>query len=150
MAEEEKTEDTEETPKVEAAGTTEASGDTAGEPAPEEQAAPAEEELPQFTVKEIDKMNVPKLKEAALQYAGKIVGVHGMDKSELILSLKKINGIPLVEARGASKIDRKAIKGKIKSLHKDRDLAIEAKDSVKLNRVRNRAKALRRKLVRNA
>ncbi|MAE06948.1 MAG: hypothetical protein CMH76_11525 [Nitrospinae bacterium] len=145
MAEEEKTEDNEEAPKEEAAGTAEASGDLA-----KEQAAPVDEELPKFTVNEIEKMNVPKLKEAALQYMGKITSVHGMDKAELIRSLKEINGIPLIEARRASKIDRKAIKDKIKSLHKERDLAIDEKDRVKLKRVRNRAKALRRKLVRNA
>ena len=121
------------------------------EPAAEKaKAAPAEpeQEGPKLTAREIEKMNVPKLKEAALQYGGKITGVHGMDKIQLIRALKEINGIPLQESREASKIDRQAVKQKIKALKRERDSAIEGKDPVKLKRIRNRAKALRRKLVR--
>ncbi|MEE9239797.1 MAG: hypothetical protein V3U53_01235 [bacterium] len=132
----------------------EAEGDA---PAEEEQTEPEkaetapaepEQEGPKLTAREIEKMNVPKLKEAALQYGGKITGVHGMDKIQLIRALKEINGIPLQESREASKIDRQAVKQKIKALKRERDSAIEGKDPVKLKRIRNRAKALRRKLVR--
>ncbi len=105
---------------------------------------------PVLTAKEIDKMNVPKLKEAALAYGGKISGVHGMDKSQLIRALKEINGIPPVEAKRASKIDRSAVKQRIKSLKATRDQHVEAKDGVQLRRVRRRIKSLRRKLVRTA
>ena len=114
------------------------------------EAAPAEpeEEGPKLTAREIEKMNAPKLKEAALQYGGKITSVHGMDKTQLIRALKEINGIPLQEARRASKIDRQAVKQKIKALRRERDSALEGKDPVKLKRIRNSAKALRRKLVR--
>ena len=62
----------------------------------------------------------------------------------------KINGIPLQEAKRASKIDRQAIKQKIRAYKSERDAAIEDKDKGKLKRLRNRTKALRRKLVRNA
>lgn len=117
--------------------------------APEQDEAP-EQAGPVLTAKEIDKMNVPKLKEAALSYGGKISGVHGMDKTQLIRALKEINDIPLVEAKRTSKIDRSAVKQRIKALKNTRDQHIEAKDGVQLKRVRRRIKSLRRKLVRTA
>ena len=117
--------------------------------APEQDESP-EQVGPVLTAKEIDKMNVPKLKEAALAYGGKISGVHGMDKIQLIRALKEINDIPLVEAKRTSKIDRSAVKQQIKALKNMRDQHIEAKDGVQLGRVRKRIKSLRRKLVRTA
>ena len=118
--------------------------------APQKEAAAPEPEGPVLTAKEIDKMNVPKLKEAALAYGGKISGVHGMDKPQLIRVLKEINDIPLIEAKRTSKIDRSAVKQQIKALKNTRDQHIEAKDGVQLKRVRRRIKSLRRKLVRTA
>ncbi len=119
--------------------------------APEQDEAPEPEQAgPVLTAKEIDKMNVPKLKEAALAYGGKISGVHGMDKTQLIRALKEINDIPLVEAKRTSKIDRSAVKQRIKALKNMRDQHIEANDGVQLKRVRRRMKSLRRKLVRTA
>ena len=118
--------------------------------APQEEAAAPEPEGPVLTAKEIDKMNVPKLKGAALAYGGKISGVHGMDKTQLIRALKEINDIPLIEAKRTSKIDRSAVKQQIKALKNTRDQHIEAKDGVQLKRVRRRIKSLRRKLVRTA
>jgi len=106
------------------------------------------EEGPKLTAREIDKMNVPKLKEAALQYKGRIEGVHGMDKAQLVRALKEINGIPLQEAKRASQIDRTAVKQKIKALKNARVQHIEAKDALQLSRVRKRIKALKRRLVR--
>ena len=120
-------------------------------PAEEAKAEPAapKEEGPTLTAREIEKMNVPKLKEAALQYGGRISGVHGMDKAQLVKVLKEINDIPLQVARKSSKIDRQGVKQKIKGLKRERDGAIEDKDPVKLKRVRIRVKALRRKLIRS-
>lgn len=118
--------------------------------APEQEAEAPEQAGPVLTAKEIDKMNVPKLKEAALAYGGRISGVHGMDKTHLIRALKEINDIPLVEAKRTSKIDRSAVKQQIKTLKSMRDQHIEAKDGVQLKRVRRRMKSLRRKLVRTA
>lgn len=137
MAEEEKKEETEETNEAEASEQ------------PEQDEAP-EPAGPVLTAKEIDRMNVPKLKEAALAYGGKISGVHGMDKNQLIRALKEINDIPLLEAKRTSKIDRSAVKQQIKTLKNMRDQHIEAKDGVQLKRVRRRIKSLRRKLVRTA
>lgn len=116
----------------------------------QEEAAAPEPEGPVLTAKEIDKMTVPKLKEAALAYGGKISGVHGMDKTQLIRALKEINDIPLIEAKRTSKIDRSAVKQQIKALKNTRNQHIEAKDGVQLKRVRRRIKSLRRKLVRTA
>ena len=95
------------------------------EAAAEEEQAP-EQAGPVLTAKEINKMNVPKLKEAALAYGGKISGVHGMDKTQLIRALKEINDIPLIEAKRTSKIDRSAVKQRIKALKSMRDQHIEA------------------------
>lgn len=128
----------------------EAEAAPADEPAAEKKQAAPEVELPKFTEREIDKMTVPKLKDAALQYGGKISGIHGMGKADLIRALKEVNDIPFIKTKRASKIDRKAVKEKIKSLHKERDAALEGKDKIKLKRVRTHTKALRRKLVRNA
>ena len=114
----------------------------------EEASAPAEEEIPKLSAGEIDKMNVPKLKEAALGYGGKITGVHGMDKTQLVRVLKEINDIPLQESKRTSNIDRASIKEKIKTLKKERDQYLETQDSQQLKRTRNKIKALRRKLVR--
>ena len=118
--------------------------------AEEEREKTDEAEGPVLTAKDIDKMNVPKLKEAALAYGGKISGVHSMDKTHLIRALKEINDIPLIEAKRTSKIDRGAVKQQIKALKNMREQHIEAKDSVQLKRVRRRIKSLRRKLVRTA
>ena len=93
----------------------------------EQEAAAPEPEGPVLTAKEINKMNVPKLKEAALSYGGKISGVHGMDKTQLIRALKEINDIPLIEAKRTSKIDRSAVKQQIKALKNTRDQHIETK-----------------------
>ena len=112
------------------------------------QAAPAADEGPKLTAREIDKLNVPKLKEAALAYKGRISGVHGMDKTQLVRALKEINGIPLQEPKRASKIDRTAVKQKIKNLKKARAQHVESKDSLQLGRVRKRIKTLKRRLVR--
>lgn len=141
--------------KVEEAGSEEPPGEKAStEEAPAEEApteeAPAEDEGPTLTVREIEKMNVPKLKEAALQYGGRIQGVHGMDKNQLIRTLKEINDLPLQGAKRASKFDRTTVKQKIRTLRGGRDQAIADKDKVSLKRIRQRIKALRRKLVRSA
>ena len=114
----------------------------------EEASAPVEEELPKLSASEIDKMNVPKLKEAALSYGGRVTGVHGMDKTQLVRVLKEINDISLQENKRASNIDRPAIKEKIKTLKKERNQYLETKNSQQLKRTRNKIKALRRKLVR--
>jgi hypothetical protein len=107
-------------------------------------------ELPKLTVREIEKMNVPKLKEAALQYSGRIEGVHGMDKGKLIRALREVNDLPLQKSKRASQVDRTSLKQKIKTLKKERDRSIETKNQTQLQRVRRRTKALRRKLARNA
>ena len=114
----------------------------------EEASAPVEEELPKLSASEIDKMNVPKLKEAALSYGGRVTGVHGMDKTQLVRVLKEINDISLQENKRASNIDRASIKEKIKTLKKERNQYLETKNSQQLKRTRNKIKALRRKLVR--
>ncbi len=157
MADEEKNEAEGETPNEETAPEVkdeapeaEPEAAPAEEPAAEKKEAAPEVELPTITAREIDKMTVPKLKEAALQYGGKISGIHGMGKADLIRALKEVNDIPLVETKRTSKLDRKAVKGKIKSLHKERDAALEGKDKIKLKRVRIHTKALRRKLTRSA
>lgn len=145
MAEEEKAEAPAEAAETEAP----AEKEQAEPEKTEEAKAEPEKEGPKLTAREIEKMNVPKLKEAALQYGGRISGVHGMDKAQLVTVLKEINDIPLQVARKSSKIDRQGVKQKIKGLKRERDGAIEDKDPVKLKRVRIRVKALRRKLIRS-
>ena len=138
--------------KVEEAGGEEPPGEEApAEKAPEEE-APAEKEAegPKLAAREIEKMNVPKLKEAALGYGGRIQGIHGMDKNQLVRVLKEINNLPLQGAKRASNFDRTAVKQQIRTLRGGRDQAIADKDKVAIKRIRQRIKALRRKLVRSA
>src|SRR3972149_817048 len=100
------------------------------------EAAPAADEGPKLTAREIDKLNVPKLKEAALAYKGRISGVHGMDKAQLARALKEINGIPLQEPKRASKIDRTAVKQKIKTLKKESAQHAQTKNGLQPGRAR--------------
>ncbi|MBF0508273.1 MAG: transcription termination factor Rho, partial [Deltaproteobacteria bacterium] len=44
--------------------------------------------------KPLEKMTAKELRELALSL-GEIVGVHGMDKEELIVAIKTVKGIPL-------------------------------------------------------
>ena len=77
--------------------------------------------------KPLDKITAKELREVA-QDIPEIVGVHGMNKVELISAVKKARGIE--EKPGKQKDSSvREIKKKIKDLRKVRDAALESNDS---------------------
>ncbi|QTA80284.1 Transcription termination factor Rho N-terminal domain-containing protein [Desulfonema limicola] len=77
--------------------------------------------------KPLDKMTSKELREVAKEIDG-IVGVHGMNKTELISSIKKSRGI--IETAGSQKsADVRDIKQKIKELKVKYEAAAKKEDS---------------------
>ncbi len=73
--------------------------------------------------KPLDKMTAKELRELALS-TGDIVGVHAMNKAELIAAIKEVRGI--VDEKSKKKdIDVRALKVKIKELKDKRQKAVE-------------------------
>ncbi len=64
--------------------------------------------------KPLDKMTAKELRELAMT-TGEVVGVHGMNKAELIAAIKESRGI--VDEKGKKKdVDVRSLKAKIKEL----------------------------------
>jgi hypothetical protein len=99
--------------------------------------------------KPLDKMTAKELRELALTLEG-IVGVHAMNKNELIAAVKEAKGI--VEAKAASKaeIDVRVLKAKIKELKERRVTAKEAGNNKLSDALRRRIGNLKKKTRRVA
>jgi len=99
--------------------------------------------------KPLDKMTAKELREVALTLEG-IVGVHAMNKSELIAAVKEAKGI--VEEKKATKaeFDVRALKTKIKELKDKRSLAKEAGNNRLADALRRRISNLKKKTRRAA
>jgi hypothetical protein len=87
--------------------------------------------------KPLDKMTAKELRELALTLEG-IVGVHAMNKNELMDAVKKAKGI-VEEKTKKSDVDVRALKLKIKELH-------EKKEQAKVEGNKKRVDDLRRKI----
>ncbi|MGO8942420.1 MAG: Rho termination factor N-terminal domain-containing protein [Syntrophobacteraceae bacterium] len=73
--------------------------------------------------KPLDKMTSKELRELAMT-TGAVVGVHAMNKAELIAAIKEERGI--VDEKGKKKVtDVRALKAKIKDLQDKRQKAVE-------------------------
>ncbi len=73
--------------------------------------------------KPLDKMTAKELRELAMT-TGAVVGVHAMNKAELIAAIKEERGI--VDEKGKKKVtDVRALKAKIKDLQDKRQKAVE-------------------------
>jgi hypothetical protein len=93
--------------------------------------------------KPLDKMTVKELKEIALPMP-EIKGVHGMNKQDLLIAIKKARGIeeaPKKSASGSVKI----FKQKINALKTERMAVLEAKDARKAKIFRRRIARLKKK-----
>ena len=93
--------------------------------------------------KPLDKMTVKELREIAKEIP-EIVGVHGMNKGELLTAIKAARGItdkPKQKA-GASVSE---LKKKIKALKVERQAALQAKDKQKATIYRRRIARLKKK-----
>jgi protein-arginine kinase activator protein McsA len=76
--------------------------------------------------KPLEKMTAKELREVAKDIDG-IVGVHGMNKDELIREIKKARGIE--DTSKTKKTDVRAIKKKIRALKVEREKALSADDA---------------------
>jgi len=76
--------------------------------------------------KPLEKMTAKELREVAKEIDG-IVGVHGMNKDELISEIKSARGIE--DTSKAKKTDVRDIKKKIRALKIEREKALSADDA---------------------
>lgn len=98
--------------------------------------------------KPLEKMTVKELKEVALK-TPEITGVHGMNKQELIVEIKKSRGIAINVKKGSS-TSVKDVKKKINALKMKRGSALESDDAKMAKIYRRRISRLKRKTRRAA
>ena len=125
---------------------------------PEEKKEPVELKEPEekkelkekkgFEEKPLDRMTAKELREVALGLEG-IVGVHAMNKSELLAAVKKAKGIVDDKKRRTS-VDVRTIKGKIRELRSQKEAIKEAGDKGKMKILRRRINRLKKKTRRVA
>lgn len=92
--------------------------------------------------KPLEKMTAKELRELALTMEG-IVGVHVMNKNELIAAIKEAKGI--VEEKSKKAVDVRAIKIKIGELKEKREAAKEAGNKKLVDSFRRRISRLKKK-----
>ncbi len=98
--------------------------------------------------KPLDKMTAKELRELALS-TGDIVGVHGMNKAELIAAIKEVRGI--VDETGKKKdIDVRELKMKIRGLKDKRQKALDDGNARLADSFRRRISNLKKKTRRAA
>lgn len=98
--------------------------------------------------KPLDKMTVKELREIALQIEG-LVGVHGMNKAELLEVIKEVRGIA-DSSKDKSSASTKEIKKQIQELKLKRGEALAAKDKTLSARYRRQISKLKKKTRRAA
>ncbi|MGQ9483889.1 MAG: Rho termination factor N-terminal domain-containing protein [Desulfosoma sp.] len=102
----------------------------------------------QVKEKPLEKMTAKELRELALSLEG-IVGVHAMNKAELIAAIKKAKGI--VDERSTQKsVDVRSLKAKIRELKRKRDEAKQAGNAKLVDAFRRRISNLKKKTRRAA
>lgn len=98
--------------------------------------------------KPLDRMTAKELREVALSIP-EITGVHGMNKAELLASIKKARGI-VDEKKKKSDISVREIKKKIQDLKVLQAQAHESKDKAKAGILRRRISRFKKKTRRAA
>jgi hypothetical protein len=99
---------------------------------------------------DLEKMTAPELRDYALKNHPDITGVHAMKKEELVVAIKKARGEGVKEvhkkkkATGKVKLEKKAIKEKIRALKAEKEKALQTKDQKTLARLRKRIKKYKR------
>ncbi len=105
---------------------------------------------------DLEKMTATELREYALENHPDIIGVHAMKKEDLVVAIKKARGEEVKEvtkkkkAVGKVKLDKKAMKEKIRMLKVEKEKALQAKDRKTLVRLRKRIKKYKRMTKRAA
>lgn len=95
--------------------------------------------------KPLDKMTAKELRELALSLEG-IVGVHAMNKNELIAAIREVKGI--IEAKQTGRkadVDVRSLKLKIKELKEKRSLAKEGGNNLLADAFRRRISNLKKR-----
>jgi hypothetical protein len=98
--------------------------------------------------KPLDRMTAKELRDVALGLEG-IVGVHAMNKSELLAAVKKAKGI-VDEKKRQTSVDVRTIKRKIRELRSQKEAMKEAGDKKKMKILRRRINRLKKKTRRVA
>lgn len=98
--------------------------------------------------KPFEKMTAKELRELALGLEG-IVGVHAMNKNELIAAIKETKGI-VEEKTKKSTVDVRALKAKIHELQEKKQAAKEAGNKKLADAFRRRVSNLKKKTRRAA
>ena len=103
----------------------------------------AKKEREEKKEKPLDRMTAKELREMALGIDG-IVGVHAMNKSELVAAIKEARGIEDEKKRDKS-VDVRTIKKKIKELRSQKETMREAGEKGKVQMLRRRISRLKKK-----
>ena len=108
----------------------------------------AKKERAEKKEKPLDRMTAKELREMALGIEG-IVGVHAMNKSELVAAIKKAKGIVEEKKRDTS-VDVRSIKKKIRELRTQQEAMREAGEEDQVRFLRRRISRLKKKTRRAA
>ena len=103
----------------------------------------AKKEKTEKKEKPLDRMTAKELREMALGIEG-IVGVHAMNKSELVAAIKEAKGIEAEKKRDKSG-DVRSIKKKIKELRSQKETMKEAGEKDKVQMLRRKISRLKKK-----
>ena len=103
----------------------------------------AKKEKKEKKEKPLDRMTAKELREMALGMEG-IVGVHAMNKSELLAAIKEAKGIEDEKKRDKSG-DVRSIKKKIRELQSQKETMREAGEKDKVQLLRRRISRLKKK-----
>ncbi|MEJ2363836.1 MAG: transcription termination factor Rho [Deltaproteobacteria bacterium] len=103
----------------------------------------AKKERKEKKEKPLDRMTAKELREMALGIDG-IVGVHAMNKSELVAAIKEARGIQ-DEKKRVKSIDVRSIKKKIRELRSQKETMREAGEYGKVQMLRRRISRLKKK-----
>ena len=98
--------------------------------------------------KPLDRMTAKELRETALKIP-EMVGVHGMNKAELVTAIKKARGIVDVKTE-KSDVSTREIKTKIQALKAQKAEAYENEDKTRAGMLRRRISRLKKKTRRAA
>jgi hypothetical protein len=93
--------------------------------------------------KPLDRMTAKELREMALQIQG-IVGVHAMNKNELLVAIKEAKGI-VEEKTRQTRVDVRGIKQKIRELRGQKEALKETGEKRKVITLRRRISRLKKK-----
>jgi hypothetical protein len=101
------------------------------------------EKVKEAKEKPLEKMTAKELREVAKEIP-QILGVHGMNKAELVSEIKAARGI-VEEKKAQSNASVRDIKKKIKALKAEQQTATEAKDKKQSTIYRRRISRLKKK-----